>query len=162
MSFVPVTGPATFRAGEPPREGVVEFTDERRTVSLPIRAALPVLTRARTREDLHPTVSLLSGAALLGMRIVAAGKFAPAGTHWRAAGLDGDDEDRIAMLAGGDTDEERLVRDLIDAVTDAMPRGAPTTTAAPVRRRTGRRSSSASRRDWRATSGSTRASCRSS
>jgi len=37
------------------------------------------------------------------------------------------------MLAGG-PDEERLVRDLIDAVTDAMPRGAPTTTAPPVRR----------------------------
>lgn len=134
MSFVPVTGPATFRPAEPPREGVVEFTDERRTVALPIRAALPVLTRARTREDLHPSVSLLSGAALLGMRIVAAGKFAPAGDHWAAAGLDRDDEDRIAMLAAGGEDEERLVRDLVDAVADAMPRGAPTTTAAPVRR----------------------------
>ena len=134
MSFVPVTGPATFRPAAPPREGVVEFTDERRTVALPIRAALPVLTRARTREDLHPTVSLLSGAALLGMRIVAAGKFAPAGDHWAAAGLDGEDEDRIAMLAGGGEDEERLVRDLVDAIADAMPRGAPTTTTAPVRR----------------------------
>lgn len=133
MSFVPVTGPATFRPAEPPREGVVEFTDDKRTVALPIRAALPVLTKARVREDLHPTVSLLSGAALLGMRIVAAGKFAPAGDHWRAAGLDRDDEDRIAMLAEGD-DEERLVRDLVDAIADAMPRGAPSTTARPVRR----------------------------
>ena len=44
MSFVPVTGPATFRPAEPPREGVVEFTDDKRTVVLPIRAALPVLT----------------------------------------------------------------------------------------------------------------------
>jgi superfamily II DNA or RNA helicase len=67
------------------------------------------------------------------MRIVAAGKFAPAGDHWRAAGLDADDEDRIAMLAR-DEPAERVVRDLIDAVADAMPRGAPTTTAAPVRR----------------------------
>ncbi|GAB6986605.1 DEAD/DEAH box helicase [Nocardioides pyridinolyticus] len=134
MSFVPVTGPATFRPAEPPREGVVEFTDEKRTVALPIRAALPVLTRARTREDLHPSVSLLSGAALLGMRIVAAGKFAPAGDHWAAAGLDRDDEDRIAMLAAGAEDAERVVRDLVDAVADAMPRGAPTTTARPVRR----------------------------
>ena len=33
VSFVPVTGPATFRAADPPREGVVEFTDERRTVT---------------------------------------------------------------------------------------------------------------------------------
>lgn len=128
-----MTGPATFRPAEPPREGVVEFTDEKRTVALPIRAALPVLTKARVRDDLHPSVSLLSGAALLGMRIVAAGKFAPAGDHWRAAGLDRDDEDRIAMLADGD-DEERLVRDLVDAIADAMPRGAPTTDARPVPR----------------------------
>ena len=133
MSFVPVTGPATFRPAEPPREGVVEFTDAKRTVHLPIRAALPVLAKARSREDLHPTVSLLSGAALLGMRIVAAGKFAPAGDHWRAAGLDAEDEDRIVML-GRDEDTQRTVRDLIDAVADAMPRGAPSTTAAPVRR----------------------------
>ena len=66
MSFVPVTGPATFRAGEPPREGVVEFTDERRTVALPMRAALPVLTKAHARDDVHPSVGLLAGAALLG------------------------------------------------------------------------------------------------
>ena len=105
MSFVPVTGPATFRAADPPRESVVEFTDDRRTVSLPIRAALPVLTRARSREDLHPSVSLLSGAALLGMRLVAAGKFAPAGASpsWRVAGLDAADDDRIAMLTGART-----------------------------------------------------------
>ena len=133
MSFVPVTGPATFRPAEPPREGVVEFTDAKRTVHLPIRAALPVLAKARSREDLHPTVSLLSGAALLGMRIVAAGKFAPAGDHWRAAGLDAEDEYRIVML-GRDEDTQRTVRDLIDAVADAMPRGAPSTTATPVRR----------------------------
>ena len=85
LSFVPVTGPATFRVADPPREGVVEFSDERRTVALPIRAALPVLTRAHTRDDLHPSVALLSGAALLGMRLVAAGKFQPAGNarSWR-------------------------------------------------------------------------------
>jgi hypothetical protein len=59
---------------------VVEFTDGRRTVELPIRAALPVLTRARSRDDLHPSVGLLAGAALLGMRFVAAGKFAPSTT----------------------------------------------------------------------------------
>ncbi|WP_028637968.1 DEAD/DEAH box helicase [Nocardioides sp. URHA0032] len=136
MSFVPVTGPATFRPAEPPREGVVEFTDAKRTVSLPIRAALPVLAKARSREDLHPSVGLLSGAALLGMRIVAAGKFAPSGDppHWRAAGLDADDEDRIGMLAAGSGEQERVVRDLVDAIADALPRGAPTTAAAPVRR----------------------------
>ena len=52
-----MTGPATFRPAEPPREGVVEFTDPRRTVALPIRAALPVLAKARGRDDLHPTVA---------------------------------------------------------------------------------------------------------
>ena len=46
MSFVPVTGPATFLAADTPRESVVEFSDERRTVTLPIRSALPVLTSA--------------------------------------------------------------------------------------------------------------------
>lgn len=127
MSFVPLTGPATFRAGEPPRDGVVEFTDERRTVALPIRAAIPVLTKARLRDDLHPSVGLLSGAALLGMRLVAAGKFAPAGSppSWRVSGLDADDEDRIALLARAQADDERLVRDLIDAIVDAMPRQPP-------------------------------------
>ena len=127
VSFVPVTGPATFRAAEPPREGVVEFTDERRTVSLPIRAALPVLTKARARDDLHPSVGVLSGAALLGLRLVAAGKFAPAGSPpaWRVAGLDDDDEHRIAMLARADGHDEQLVRDLLDAVADAMPRTQP-------------------------------------
>ncbi|WP_296605744.1 DEAD/DEAH box helicase [Nocardioides sp.] len=143
MSFVPVTGPATFRAAEPPREGVVEFTDERRTVSLPIRAALPVLTKARSREDLHPSVGVLSGAALLALRLVAAGKFAPAGTPpaWRVAGLDDEDEHRIAMLAGAgagaDPEQEQVVRDLLDAVADAMPRTQPTRAAvvAPRERR---------------------------
>ncbi|MFC4785782.1 DEAD/DEAH box helicase [Nocardioides sp. MAHUQ-72] len=135
MSFVPVTGPATFRPGDPPREGVVEFTDDRRTVALPIRAALPVLTRAHAREDLHPSVALLSGAALLGMRLVAAGKFEPADgptPSWRVAPLDDADRDRVAMLARarehdglGDGRAEDVVRWLLDAVADAMPRSAP-------------------------------------
>jgi superfamily II DNA or RNA helicase len=131
VSFVPLTGPAAFRAAEPPRDGVVEFTDERRTVRLPIRAALPVLTRARSREDLHPSVGLLSGAALLAMRLVAAGKFAPAGSSpsWRVAGLDATDEERIARLAGPRPEDDEVVRGLLDAVADAMPRSAPSPAA---------------------------------
>ncbi len=78
MSFVPVTGTATLRPADPPRDSVVEFSDERRTVALPMRAALPVLTKARGRDDVHPSVGLLSGAVMLGMRLVAAGKFEPA------------------------------------------------------------------------------------
>ena len=79
----------------------MEFSDERRTVALPIRAALPVLTRAHAREDLHPSVALLSGAVLLGMRLVAAGKFEPADSarSWRVSSLDDADRDRVVMLA---------------------------------------------------------------
>ncbi len=143
MSFVPVTGPATFRAGEPPREGVVEFTDERRTVTLPIRAALPVLTKAHARDDVHPSVGLLSGAALLALRLVAAGKFEPAGDapSWRVAPLDAGDTDRVRMLArsraeaaDGEVTAERLVRLVLDAVVDAMPRSAPVAGSALTRR----------------------------
>ena len=137
MSFVPVTGPATFRPADPPREGVVEFSDERRTLALPMRAALPVLTRALKRpgqEEVHPSVGLLAGAALLGMQLVAAGKFEPAGgaPHWRATLLDSQDADRITRLAASRhashldaAAAERLVRDVLESVVDSMPRSAP-------------------------------------
>lgn len=137
MSFVPVSGPATFRAGEQPRDGTVEFSDDRRTVSLPMRGALPVLTRAHSQPDVHPSVALLSGAALLGMRLVAAGRFAPdeTATRWQVSGLDASDEDRIAQLAqarareGLDVDTaEGIVRAVLEAVADAMPRAAPLAT----------------------------------
>jgi superfamily II DNA or RNA helicase len=134
MSFVPLSGRATFRAAESPRMGVVEFTDERRTITLPIRAALPVLAKSRTRDDTHPSVDLLAAAALLAMRFVAAGKFEPAGGAWRVAPLDADDAERVQRLAtsrlydGVSADEaEGTVRRLIDAVVDAMPRTAPAT-----------------------------------
>lgn len=140
MSFVPTTGPATFRAAEPPRDGVVEFTDERRTVELPIRAALPVLTKAQARDDTHPSVSLLAGAALLGLRLVAAGKLEPAPgpvPSWRVAPLDAEDRERVALLAGGrgavgldPAAADDLVRGVLAAVVDAVPRTAPAAVAA--------------------------------
>ena len=77
MSFVPVTGPARLLAGERPRDGSVEFTDDRRTIVLPIRGALPVLGKVRDQPDAHPSVALLAGAALLGLQLVASGRFAP-------------------------------------------------------------------------------------
>lgn len=141
MSFVPVTGTATFRAADPPREGVVEFSDERRTVALPIRAALPVLTKARGRDDVHPSIALLSAAALLGMRLVAAGKFEPAdgAESWRVTPLDAADRDRVAQLADSRSYAELdaaaaevMVRQVLDAVADAMPRSAPLATRRPV------------------------------
>jgi superfamily II DNA or RNA helicase len=134
MSFVPVTGPARLLVGTPPREGSIEFTDERRTIVMPIRGALPVLGKVRDRDDLHPSVALLAGAALMGLQLVAAGRFAPdaEGRHWQVAGLDPADERRIADLArsraAGGFDEataEGMVRGLLDAVVDTMPRTTP-------------------------------------
>ncbi len=134
MSFVPVTGPARLLAGVPPREGSIEFTDERRTIVMPIRGALPVLGKVRDQPDIHPSVALLAGAALMGLQLVASGRFAPdpEGRHWQAAGLDTDDERRITDLAraraGADFDQataEGMVRGLLDAVVDTMPRTTP-------------------------------------
>jgi superfamily II DNA or RNA helicase len=134
MSFVPVTGPARLLAGERPREGSVEFTDDRRTIVLPIRGALPVLGKVRDQPDAHPSVALLAGAALLGLQLVASGRFAPdpEGRHWQVAGLDADDERRIGELARArawdgfdEATAEGTVRAVLDAVVDTMPRTAP-------------------------------------
>ncbi|MEZ0577355.1 DEAD/DEAH box helicase [Nocardioides sp. MH1] len=136
MSYVPVTGPATFRPAEPPRDGTIEFTAGQRSVVLPIRAALPVLSRARTEPDAHPSVALLGGAALLAGRFVAAGKLAPAEAggraSWRIDGLDERDREAVDRLAQAraydDVDPDaatELVNRVLDAVADALPRAAP-------------------------------------
>ncbi|MDN5893689.1 MAG: DEAD/DEAH box helicase [Nocardioides sp.] len=152
MSFVPVTGPATFRpadSAQPARESVVEFSDERRTVSLPMRAALPVLTKARGREDVHASVSLLASASLLAMQLVADGKLEPAEVGWRMAPLSAADQERAGLLArarahDGVEDPEAVVVAVLDAVADSLPRSAPSSgvrrPARPVapRRRPGR------------------------
>ncbi|WP_432477820.1 DEAD/DEAH box helicase [Nocardioides sp. GXQ0305] len=135
MSFVPVTGPAVFTAADTPRESVVEFSDGRRTVALPIRGALPVLTRAPAREEAHESVRLIAGAALLGMRIVAAGAFEPGEGRWRPTPSAADD-DQARLLAGDDPGVARLVHDVVAAVVDALPRSAPSPSrpAAPASR----------------------------
>ena len=127
MSFVPVTGPAVFTAAATPRDSVVEFTDGRHTVTLPIRGALPVLTRAPARDEAHPSVRLIAGAALLGMRLVAAGSFEPGEGRWRPAPSAADD-DQARRLAGDDAEAVRLVHDVVAAVVDALPRSAPSPT----------------------------------
>ncbi|WP_240938207.1 DEAD/DEAH box helicase [Nocardioides sp. JQ2195] len=137
---MPVTGPATFRVAAPARDSLVEFSDERRTVSLPMRAALPVLTKARGRDDIHPSVALLAGAALLGMQFVAAGKIEPDTGGWRITELDPADEDRVRLLAesrhAAEVDEPvDVVRGVVHAVADAMARSAPATSV--VRRPAG-------------------------
>ncbi len=141
MSFVPLTGPATLHAAPSPREGTVEFTDATtggRTIILPIRAALPVLAKARSVDDAHPSVSLLAAASLLAMRLVAAGRFEPVAGVWRPTAFDPDETDRLRRLAESRSyaglstaDAETVVRRVVDAVVDAMPRGAPTA-ATPV------------------------------
>ncbi|WP_312855925.1 DEAD/DEAH box helicase [Nocardioides stalactiti] len=138
---MPVTGPATFTPADPPRDGTIEFTDEHRTITLPIRAALPVLSRARTQPDAHPSVALLGGAALLASRFVAAGKLAPTDDErprWRIDGLDERDHDSIGRLAAAraydalDPDgAATLVALVLDAVADALPRAAPRRPARP-------------------------------
>src|SRR3954451_24011403 len=102
VTSAPLRGPATLHAAEAPRHGVVEFTDGRhgsRTISLPIRAALPVLAKARADEAAHPSVTLLAAASLLSRRFVAAGKFEPGDGAWRLAPLDPDDNERLRRLA---------------------------------------------------------------
>ncbi|HEX3929843.1 MAG TPA: DEAD/DEAH box helicase [Nocardioides sp.] len=135
MGFVPLTGPATLHAGALPRESTVEFTDGvagRRTITLPIRAALPVLAKARTSAEAHPSVALLAAASLVGMRFVAAGKFEPRDGSWRPAGLDPEDDDRLRRLAASRAYDgvsadlaETVVRRVVEAVVDTMPRTAP-------------------------------------
>jgi superfamily II DNA or RNA helicase len=132
-SLYSLTGAAVFRAAWPPRAGVVEFGGGR-TVAMPMAAAIPVLSKAHRRDDLHPSVALLSGAVMLGLRLVAAGRIEPGEgpePGWQAV-VEGDDADRVSMLArsrayaGHDPSAaEKTIRSVLDAVADAMPRAAP-------------------------------------
>ncbi|TQL66217.1 SNF2 family DNA or RNA helicase [Nocardioides albertanoniae] len=131
MSFVPVAGRAVFRLAQPPRESTVEFVDSRRSVSLPMRAALPVLKKAYAATELHPSVALVASAAHLGLRFVAAGQLEPDGGSW-AVRYAPDDEERVRLLAESraydDLDAEAaelLVREIVAAVADAVPTSAP-------------------------------------
>ena len=140
VSVVPVTGPAVLRAAEPPRAGSVEFTDGSRTVALPIRAALPVLVRARRDGadggdgDVHPSVGLLAEAGVLALRLVGAGRFAPGDGAWRLAPLEEAEDEQVRRLAADPSydaaydspaDAEAAVRAVLAAVVDALPRGTP-------------------------------------
>jgi SNF2 family DNA or RNA helicase len=76
-------------------------------------------------------VGLLSGATLLAMRLVAAGRIRPSetGDSWRVGPLTPEDDERLRALARarahdetGHADAEAVVRQLIDAVADAVTR----------------------------------------
>ena len=66
-----------------------------------MRGAIPVLTRAMRVDDAHPSVGLLSGATLLAMKLVAAGRIrlSETGDSWRVGPLQPDDDDRLRALA---------------------------------------------------------------
>jgi len=133
MSFVPLTGPAVFTPGVPAREGVVEFTGGRRRVPMPMRGALPLLSRAVHSDEAHPSVGLIAGAALLGLQLVAAGRFRPGddAEAWVPV-IAGDDVERVRLLAEArayaEVDPaaaEELVRQVVAAVVDVMPQAPP-------------------------------------
>jgi superfamily II DNA or RNA helicase len=118
-------------AQHPPRDSEVEFSGPARTIRMPMRGAIPVLTRAIRVEDAHPSVGLLSGATLLAMKLVAAGRIrlSESGDSWRVGPLQPEDDDRLHALASarahGDTtveDAEDLIRQLLDAVVDTVTR----------------------------------------
>ncbi|MFL6061972.1 MAG: DEAD/DEAH box helicase [Marmoricola sp.] len=131
MSFVPLQGPATLLLADPPRESEIEFTGPQRSVRLPMRGAIPILTRALRTEDAHASVRLLSAATMLAMKLVAAGTLrrAEAGESWEVGPLDHADRDRVRSLAEARAHEELdpdraedLIRSLLDAVADTMTR----------------------------------------
>ncbi len=147
MSFVPLQGRATWVPSHPPRLSEVEFSGPTRTIRMPMRGAIPVLTRAIRVDDAHPSVGLLSGATLLAMKLVAAGRIrlSETGDSWRVGPLQPDDDDRLHALASarahGDTtveDAEDLIRQLLDAVADTMARPPAAPVAPPVARPGGR------------------------
>jgi superfamily II DNA or RNA helicase len=131
VSFVPLQGRATWVPNHPPRLSEIEFSGPARTIRMPMRGAIPVLTRAIRVEDAHPSVGLLSGATLLAMKLVAAGRIrlSETGDSWRVGPLQPEDDDRLRALATarahGDTtveDAEDLIRQLLDAVVDTVTR----------------------------------------
>ncbi|MER5215529.1 DEAD/DEAH box helicase [Streptomyces sp. NPDC002838] len=113
-------------------------------VLLPVRAALPVLTRARAGTHGHRAAVFWGAASVLALRIVARGLLLPGlspSDHdaWRTGPLGTADVERIRRLAAAMPpeahavpvdgagplrlpDPERLLRAFLDAVADSLPR----------------------------------------
>ncbi|WP_406438689.1 DEAD/DEAH box helicase [Streptomyces sp. NBC_01613] len=113
-------------------------------VLLPMRAALPVLTRARTDAQGHRGAVFWGAATVLALQFVARGLLLPGlspGDHdaWRVGPLPMEDIDRVRRLAAAMPpeahavpvdgagpprlpDPERLLRAYLDAVADTLPR----------------------------------------
>ena len=125
-------------------------------VLLPVRAALPVLTRARADARAHRGTVFWGAAAVLALQLAARGLLLPGlspGDHdaWRIGPLSPQDVDRIRGLAAAMPpeahatpmhgiepprlpDPERLLRAFLDAVADTLPRSpaAPLVTGGPA------------------------------
>lgn len=138
----------------PGEEGVEAVTVP--AVLLPVRAALPVLTRARAAAHGHRAAVFWGTAAVHALQLAARGLLLPGlseGDHdaWRAGPLRAEDVERIRALAAAMPpeahavplddaeplrlpDPERLLRAFLDAVADALPRSAaaPLVTGGPV------------------------------
>ncbi|MEN8651957.1 DEAD/DEAH box helicase [Streptomyces sp. 21So2-11] len=174
---------ALFLPGDPPRTGRVAFwradgseppsapspVEELTVVAadvtlrtvraavLPVRAALPVLTRARSSAHADPAAAFWGAAALVALQLAARGRLLPGLTAtdhdaWRAGPLAAEDLDRVRELAAAmppsahavplDTSEEplrlpapeQLLRAFLDAVADGLPRtpAAAVAAAAPA------------------------------
>ncbi|KND46325.1 DEAD/DEAH box helicase [Streptomyces stelliscabiei] len=113
-------------------------------VSLPVRTALPVLTRARAATESDRATAFWGAASVLALQFAARGLLLPGVTAsghdaWRAGPLRAQDVDRVRELAAamppeahavpvdhGEPlrlpDPERLLREFLDAVIDTLPR----------------------------------------
>ncbi|MET9664837.1 DEAD/DEAH box helicase [Streptomyces sp. NPDC006475] len=136
-------------------ESITLVTDDTRlhtvpAVLLPVRTALPVLTRARAGSDASPAAAFWGAATVLALQLVARGLLLPGLTAtdhdaWRVGPLTPEDLERIRRLAASMPpsahavpldaaaeplllhEPERLLRSFLDAVADGLPR----TPAAP-------------------------------
>ncbi|MEU6377209.1 SNF2-related protein [Streptomyces sp. NPDC046909] len=165
---------AVFVPGDPARTGVVAFWDpdgdapptvasgtvedlavvvpgERGVeavtvpaVLLPVRAALPVLTRARAAAHAHRATAFWGAAAVQALQLAARGLLLPGLSEtdhdaWRAGPLRPEDVERVRALGAAMPpeahalpldeseplrlpDPERLLRGFLDAVADTLPR----------------------------------------
>ncbi|KOV94893.1 helicase SNF2 [Streptomyces sp. NRRL B-1140] len=138
-----------------PHDGGVEETSLPAVV-VPVRTALPILTRARVGGQGHRSTVFWGAAALHALHLVARGLLLPglsAGDHdaWRTGPLRAQDIEAVRRLAtamppeahavpleGAQPprlpDPEQLVRAFLDAVADTLPRSpaAPLVTGGPA------------------------------
>ncbi|MFD8225559.1 DEAD/DEAH box helicase [Streptomyces massasporeus] len=138
-----------------PRDGGIEAARVPAAL-LPVRTALPVLTRARTAGHGHRSTVFWGAAALHALHLVARGLLLPGlspGDHdaWRTGPLRAQDIEAVRRLAAAMPpeahatplegagrlvlpDPEQLLRSFLDAVADTLPRSpaAPLVTGGPA------------------------------